>query len=34
MDAGTPSRVRLGKFELDLRAGELRKENRKILLQE
>ena len=34
MDGGTPSRVRLGEFELDLRAGELRKEKRKILLQE
>ena len=34
MNAGTSARVRLGEFELDLRAGELRKENRKILLQE
>src|SRR5215469_2386594 len=29
-----PERVRLGAFELDLRAGELRKGARKILLQE
>jgi serine/threonine protein kinase len=34
MGVGAPSRVRLGEFELDPRAGELRKENRKILLQE
>jgi serine/threonine protein kinase/DNA-binding winged helix-turn-helix (wHTH) protein len=34
MDGGSLNRVRLGKFELDLRAGELRKDNRKILLQE
>jgi serine/threonine protein kinase/DNA-binding winged helix-turn-helix (wHTH) protein/dipeptidyl aminopeptidase/acylaminoacyl peptidase len=34
MGVGAPRRVRLGEFEVDLRAGELRKENRKILLQE
>jgi serine/threonine protein kinase len=34
MSAGTLARVRLAEFELDLRAGELRREDRKILLQE
>ena len=34
MGVGAPSRVRIGEFELDLRAGELRKENHRILLQE
>ena len=34
MQVGLPERVRFGAFEFDLRAGELRKGARKILLQE
>ena len=34
MGVVAPSRLRIGEFEVDLRAGELRKENHKILLQE
>ena len=34
MGVDPSNRVRLGEFELDLRAGELRKADRKILLQE
>src|SRR6516164_1248572 len=34
MDGGTGNRVRLGEFDLDLRAGELCKDSQKILLQE
>jgi serine/threonine protein kinase len=34
MGVVAPSRVRMGEFEVDLRAGELHKENHKILLQE
>src|SRR6516165_2645401 len=34
MDVGASYRVRLGEFELDLRAGQLRKDDRRILLQE
>src|SRR6516225_4125659 len=34
MDPSCPNRVRFGAFELDLRAGELQKGTRKILLQE
>lgn len=34
MEAGIPSCVRFGAFEFDTRAGELRKNQRKILLQE
>jgi serine/threonine protein kinase/DNA-binding winged helix-turn-helix (wHTH) protein len=34
MEAGIPNRVRFGAFEFDLKAGELRKGTRKVLLQE
>ena len=34
MDAGASNRVRLGEFDLDLRAGELCKDSQKSLLQE
>jgi serine/threonine protein kinase/DNA-binding winged helix-turn-helix (wHTH) protein len=34
MGVGAPNHVRIGEYALDPRAGELRKENRKILLQE
>ena len=34
MEVGLPNRVRFGAFEFDLKAGELRKGARKVLLQE